>query len=211
MLLEKAFAFFRTPGKNSYSSIEAGYLYEPFTALTGLSYTNTFTSSSGSTISDTQLYNTLKTELASGDAVTLGSNSKQPAGSIVVSGHAYTLLSVSTVNGVMYATLYNPWGVVNASTASYNGNPNGVLTLTLTQLQQYFVYACASFRVGLTGSASSSSAKQSPATKSLSYMSSSLADYYRRIFGRDYWRNKNTLGAYAGDYNPFLLGYRAMS
>ena len=207
MLLEKAFAFFRVPGKNSYSSLSSGYLQEPFSALTGKSYTTLYTSSVSSGISDAQLYNSLQAELSSGYAVTLGSNSKQPTNSMVVGSHAYSLRSVQTINGVMYATVYNPWGIVNSGMASYNGNPNGILTLTMAQLQQDFAYACASLAV-VPGPAQQSAVKQSSNNGKTTF-----GDIYRtyyRILGRNLSGDRSAFSypfwSYAGAFDRYFFG-----
>jgi len=143
MLLEKAYAFFRYPGKNTYNSLNGGYLDEPFTTLTGLKATNYGLSGS----SDLTLYNFLQTQLSNDDAVTLASNNSEPKNSMIIGGHAYSLRSVQNINGVLYATVYNPWGVDGVK---YDSNPNdGLLTITISQLKQYFSYSCvSSARIG---------------------------------------------------------------
>ncbi len=138
MLLEKAYAFFRYPKSNTYSSLAGGYLDEPFAALTGLK--SEYYGLSG--YSDSTIYNFLQTQLSSNYAITLASKNSEPANSMIISGHAYSLQSVQNTNGKLYATVYNPWGVDGVA---YDKNPkDGLLTIMISGLKQYFSYLCVS-------------------------------------------------------------------
>jgi len=142
MLLEKAFAFFRYLGQNTYGSIEGGWLDEPFTTLTGQWHSDIATFSNGSGISDASLYNLLQVQLLFGHAVTLGSWGGFGSDGIIVRCHAYSLRSVETIDGVMYATVYNPWSVDGVN---YDSNPaDGLLRITMSELQSAFAEACVS-------------------------------------------------------------------
>lgn len=141
MLLEKALAFFRSPGANTYASISGGQTEEPFNALTGVGNTRF----DFNIASDVGIYNFLKTQLLVGQAVTLGSWGGGGPYSPIMSRHAYSLQSVEMDDGVMYVTLYNPWG---CDGVSYDNNPSdGLLTISISQLRQYFLYACSSLLV----------------------------------------------------------------
>ena len=145
MLLEKAFALFRYSSllhpQNTYNLLTEGYLQEPFTTLTGLGHTDF--SCISYEASEAELYNSLQTQLSAGYAVTLGSYLS--AEDMIIPYHAYSLHSIETVNGAMYATVYNPWGIDGVD---YDSNPfDGLLTITISELQRYFYYACASLAV----------------------------------------------------------------
>ena len=130
-LLEKAFAQYRY-GQNSYASLESGYMYEAYIAITGTSFS---TSMTGSTSAATLAQN-MANSLAAGHAVSAASNN--PSSFPIISGHAYNVHSVSLVGGAWYVTVYNPWGFDGAS---YDSNPgDGLLTLTASQFQSLFGY-----------------------------------------------------------------------
>ncbi len=132
MLLEKAYALFRVPGQNTYSSLYGGIGYEAFTTLTGLG--SGFLKNSLPN-SDADYYNCLQSQLSTGHAITLVSSG---VGDIIVPEHVYSLQSVKTINGVMYATVYNPWRHDGGS--SVDEADDGLLTLTISNLRAYFSY-----------------------------------------------------------------------
>jgi hypothetical protein len=129
-LLEKAFTQFRS-GQNSYSSINNGYNYEPFAAITGSSYGNL---SMGTTAD--ALAQSMASTLAAGHAVTAASLSTEPGGSPIVSYHVYNVHSVSYVNGAWQVTVYNPWGYDGANWDS--NSSDGLLVLTSSQFQSWY-------------------------------------------------------------------------
>jgi len=132
-LMEKAYAYFRY-GKNSYGSIEGGWMSTVYTEITGASV------SSISTGSASALQSYLVSALASGRPVTAGSyyNASGP----IVGGHAYMVKSIEVTSGGTYITVYNPWGVDGRS---WDSNPNdGLLRISLAQFQQYFSAICTS-------------------------------------------------------------------
>ncbi len=127
-LIEKAFAYFRT-GQNSYASIEGGWMNEVYPLLSGQSVTSRSTSGMAS-----DLYNYLGNQLAQGHAVSMGS--KYGITGPIVGSHGYDVKSVQTIDGVLYVTVYNPWG---EDGRSYDSNYyDGLLTITISQVQQYF-------------------------------------------------------------------------
>jgi len=129
-ILEKAYAYFRT-GANTYASLNSGWMGSAY-ALFGVNSDAFFPSQ----MTATQLYNQLSADLAAGKEVTLGtSNAPQ-----LVSGHAYTLISVSMVNGVAEYIVRNPWGVSGDSLE----NSQGYATLTFAQMQANFYDGCES-------------------------------------------------------------------
>jgi hypothetical protein len=130
-LMEKAYAFFRY-GQNSYASLNGGWMSTVYQDLTNH---GSLTAWTGAT--DQAYFNFLQTELNLGHAVTMASNSAS-AGPII-GGHAYMVKSATNSGGVMTVTVYNPWGIDGTSSDS---NPyDGLVTLTITQLQQYFMGA----------------------------------------------------------------------
>jgi fibronectin type 3 domain-containing protein len=124
MVMEKSYAYFRT-GANSYSSLSGGWMgnvYSDFgMANTSLSLSTT----------DSSFYSKVSSALAAGKAVTLATYSR---GTTLVSGHAYTLLSVTNVGGVNYYTVRNPWGVSGDALE----NSSGLATLTFAQMKSNF-------------------------------------------------------------------------
>jgi hypothetical protein len=97
----------------------------------GVSSTN-FTPSS---LSDNALFNLLSIDLSKGDPVTFGTQNAPN----LVSGHAYTLLSVTNTGGVNHYVVRNPWGVSGDGLE----NSQGIATLTYAQLIANFVAGCA--------------------------------------------------------------------
>jgi hypothetical protein len=104
---------------------------EAYTAMTGVSYTLVYTSSSTADA----LAQSMANSLAAGHAVTAGSNS--PASAPIVSNHAYSVNAVTNENGTWYVTVYNPWGFDGAS---WDSNPSdGLLKLTAAQFLTAFM------------------------------------------------------------------------
>ena len=127
-LMEKAYSFFRY-GQNSYGSINGGWMADVFIAVTGVSPTSRST-----TGTPESLFGYLQTQLTAGHAPTLASN--YSASGPVVGSHAYMIKSVQQTSGGMTVTVYNPWGIDGKS---FDSNPNdGLLTLTIAQIQQYY-------------------------------------------------------------------------
>jgi hypothetical protein len=132
-MVEKAYAFFRTGG-NSYASLDSGWMGAVYKDVTNRNSQTLYT---GGT--DQAMYNFIAGDLAAGQAVTLGS--KSSASGPIIGGHAYEVKAAFTVGGTLYVTVYNPWGYDGAGSDS-NTN-DGLVTLTVAQLQQYFTAAVA--------------------------------------------------------------------
>jgi hypothetical protein len=128
-LAEKAYAEFRT-GANSYASISGGWMSPVYTQVTGVSASDSYTSSASAATLATQM----SQALAAGHAVTAGSYSAGSA--TIVGGHAYMVRSVQTVNGVQTVTVYNPWGVDGKG--SDGNTADGLVTLSMTDFRVAF-------------------------------------------------------------------------
>ncbi len=129
MVLEKAFCYFRS-GKNTYASINSGWMGEVYADL-GVNSTNIAIGSS-----DNTLFTQLQTALNNGKAVTFGTNTNPPN---LVGGHAYTLVGVTTDNnGVHHYLVRNPWGVSGKAIE----DAHGYATLTFAQMQANFTAGC---------------------------------------------------------------------
>jgi hypothetical protein len=123
-VLEKAFAVYRD-GDNSYQNIASGWMDEVYEDL-GLSSSDTYAEFSNS---QAAFMNTIAQDLAKHQAVTAGVISV-PNGIPLISDHAYSIDSVTVVNGVVTTvTLRNPWGTVGVDGLT-NG---GYVTLTAAQ------------------------------------------------------------------------------
>ena len=128
-LLEKAYAFFRT-GAGSYSSIESGWMGAVYTDVLNRGSTTVY-----SNATDQQIYSLITNNLSAGRAITAGSYTS--ASGPIIGSHAYEIKAAYTSGGTMYVTVYNPWGY-DAGTST-DSNPNdGLVTLTMAQLKQYF-------------------------------------------------------------------------
>jgi hypothetical protein len=128
-IMEKAFAEFRT-GANTYASISSGWMGEVYSDLGQSNYGFSLNG-----YSQSALYAMLSADLASGKAVTFGTQTAPN----LVSGHAYTLVSASTNSaGVTSYVVRNPWGVSGDSLE----NSQGYATLTYTQMEANFVDGC---------------------------------------------------------------------
>ena len=129
-VIEKAFCYFRS-GANSYASIGSGWMTEVYSDL-GISSSNFAPGS----YTESAFYNTVSTDLAKGFGVTFGTSSSAPQ---LVSGHAYTLMSVSVDSGgVTHYVVRNPWGFAG------DGLEDGLgyATLTFAQLVANFTLGC---------------------------------------------------------------------
>lgn len=127
-VMEKAFCFYRT-GANTYASIASGWMGEVYGDF-GLN-SEEFVPTA---LSQAILYSTLSTDLADGDAITLGTPASPPN---LVGDHAYSLVSVYESDGTMYFVVRNPWGFSGDSLE----NSQGIATLTYAQF-------CANFEAG---------------------------------------------------------------
>jgi fibronectin type 3 domain-containing protein len=127
-VMEKAYAYFRT-GANTYASLSSGWMGDVYAAFNVSS--EDFMPSA---YSAGALYTMLSTDLADGEAVTLGTDNAPN----LVSGHAYTLISASDVNGTIEYVVRNPWGISGDSLE----DSNGYATLTYAQLVANFVDGC---------------------------------------------------------------------
>jgi len=129
-IFEKAFCYFRT-GANSYASIgNGGWMSDVYTDL-GVNSTNITPSS----YSDSALYALLSADLSANDPVTLGTISKAPD---LVSGHAYTLVSVYKDSSGTHYVVRNPWGIQGDAAE----NAQGYATLTYAQFVANFNAGC---------------------------------------------------------------------
>ena len=123
-LYEKAWTYART-AKNTYGSIEAGFMTE---------VSNAFGKSSNwgatSTVANSLLA-TLKAEMDAGKTVTVGTG-REPAGSLLIGGHAYTVISIVDDGAGGYTVvLRNPWGIDGYTCA--DNLQDGYVTLTTAQ------------------------------------------------------------------------------
>jgi hypothetical protein len=134
-LTEKAYAHFRT-GANSYDSLGWGWMTGVYEEMTNVKPTSQSTGG----LSEQELYDYFAGSLADGHAVSLGSYSS--ATGPIVASHAYVVQSVETTSEGMFVTVYNPWGFDGRS---WDGNSgDGLLTLSIGQIQTYFGTACVS-------------------------------------------------------------------
>jgi len=125
MVMEKAYCSFRT-GANTYASISGGWMGAVYTAFgQGSGYI-------GMNSSESSFFTSISTSLANRIAVTFGTIS---APSMLVGGHAYTLISATRdSNGIARYIVRNPWGV-SGRAAEDSG---GYATLTFAQMQSNF-------------------------------------------------------------------------
>jgi hypothetical protein len=122
---EKAYAIYKSGKNASYNAINGGWMGDAFAAL-GLKSTNIFTEPSAAALASA-----LRSELAAGDFVTVGTTSTVPAASPLVAGHAYEVDAVVTTNGVVTGiTMRNPWGDAVAN--------DGYVTVTPAQAMAVF-------------------------------------------------------------------------
>jgi len=126
-LIEKAYACFRR-GQNSYASLDGGWMSYVLQQATGRGTLYRSASYLGQ-----GLYSFLANQLASGHAVTMGSDFA--ASAPIVPGHAYMVVAVWTDETGQYVQVYNPWGVDGAE---HDENPyDGLLTLTTSEFARY--------------------------------------------------------------------------
>ncbi|MDB5326433.1 MAG: Alkaline phosphatase [Phycisphaerales bacterium] len=122
-LYEKAWTYQRTT-KNTYASIEAGFMTEVAGAF-GKAASWGQTSSANTLLAD------LQAQLAAGKSVTVGT-SGEPSGSLMIGGHAYTVISITDDGAGGYTVVVrNPWGI-DGYTCGDNVQ-DGYVTLTSAQ------------------------------------------------------------------------------
>ena len=135
-LLEKAYAFFRY-GQNSYASISGGWMTPVYRELTNAATATWWMEGKPAA----QVYAYVANSLAAGYNVTVGS---RPGGAgPIVSSHAYAVMSAQSVQGQMFVTVFNPWGV--------DGRPHdadsqdGLLRLSMSQFIDAFTTVAVSY------------------------------------------------------------------
>jgi hypothetical protein len=129
-VMEKAFCYYRTDA-NTYASIASGWMGEVYGDL-GLNSEEFIPTA----LTQDILFSTLSTDLADGDAITLGTGSPPD----LVGDHAYSLMSVYESDGTMYFVVRNPWGFSGDSLE----NSQGIATLTYAQFSANFTAGCIS-------------------------------------------------------------------
>jgi hypothetical protein len=133
-IFEKAYAFYRY-GDAKYASIEGGFMADVYDDM-GLDGTSMFGAPTAQ-----GLMTRLQQELAAGNAVTFGTKNDADE-LVIISGHAYMVDAVLTNSSGQFTgvRLRNPWGFDGAG---HDGNTSdGYVTLTPTQAQQVFWFAC---------------------------------------------------------------------
>jgi hypothetical protein len=134
-LMEKAYAYFRT-GDNSYSSLSGGWMTTVYTEVTGRGASTLVPSS----YTAAGLYSTLAQHMSAGHALSAGS--KDSSGTPIVASHAYVIHSLSTIGGIQYVTVYNPWGWDGSGD---DGNSSdGLIRIQAGMFANYFTGICVS-------------------------------------------------------------------
>jgi hypothetical protein len=129
-LLEKAYAVFRA-SDNNYISLSGGWMGSVYKDLANLTSNDIVLSSQNAE----SLAQTMSSQLNAGHLLTAATFGV-PTGPFLA-GHAYTVMSVDTISGVTYVTLYNPFGY---DAVSYDSNPNdGLLQVTMAVFQANFI------------------------------------------------------------------------
>lgn len=130
MVMEKAFAYFRT-GANTYASISGGWMGEVY-SIVGVSSSNF-----GLNTGEGAFFDLMQSRLSLYKAVTLATSTRP---SLLVGNHAYTLVNVwKDDSGATHYVVRNPWGV----SGTHAENSGGYATLTFAQMQANFV--CGTF------------------------------------------------------------------
>jgi hypothetical protein len=130
LVFEKAFAFFRYPGTNTYASLSSGGTTEPFTDL-GLSQTMTGTGII--TFDPTDFASQVAAYLAAGRALTVSTGASINDSAPLIASHAYSVVGVVQNSSGTFYQLRNPWGIDGVSN---DANPtDGIVTLTATQMK----------------------------------------------------------------------------
>jgi hypothetical protein len=137
LVLEKAFAFFRAVGANTYASLNNGGNIEPFAAL-GMNTLNRGTFYA--TLDSAGFASMILSELAAHRAISYATPATIVDGAPLVASHAYAIVGVEVTGGVYTYLLRNPWGYDGLGS---DGDPSdGVIHITNTQLKDNgsFVY-----------------------------------------------------------------------
>lgn len=130
-LIEKAFALHRVPSEASYQSLGTGGWFDEMFGALGVS-SGDWWGEEFATPSD--MLRQIQLELAGGKAVTVGT-AEVGGGSMLVGGHAYTIVRVvKNVDGSKSLLVRNPWAVDGGAVTSGNAS-DGYITLTAAQLK----------------------------------------------------------------------------
>lgn len=129
-IVEKAFAQYRVANgfNNAYWALNGGLSDELFRAF-GAGYSSA--NAIGNYNSPDELRDNIVGFLADGCAVTIGTNETLADGTPLVPTHAYAVIGSSTVNGLTYFALWNPWGFDGAGD---DGEDDGVVTISMNAL-----------------------------------------------------------------------------
>jgi hypothetical protein len=127
LVLEKAYAAFRTwdgvSSQNTLASLGWGCAGTALAALGDPSQSLYL-----ATMSDSDIYAALQTDLAAGQPILFQTSTTAPT---MVPSHVYVITAVSTdAQGVCWVTTYNPWGFYDARTeADLVQNSAGALVI----------------------------------------------------------------------------------
>jgi hypothetical protein len=130
-IMEKAYAHFRT-GANTYQSLNGGFGVQSLAGITGVSssdkYFNTY-------VSGRAILDDIAAKVSAGNAVTLGFD-VVAAGCPCVAQHEYSVVRVNfdAFGRAVSVTIRNPWGTDQGIVGSVDGNDDGFVTVTGTQL-----------------------------------------------------------------------------
>lgn len=128
-LFEKAWTFARS-GKNTYASIEGGFMTEVASAFGRGSQWGTTKADPNTVLA------TLKAAMENNQTVTVGTTGSQPSGSLLVGSHAYTVVSIDDNGAGSYnVVLRNPWAIDGYTCA--DGDQDGYVTLTAEQFSTW--------------------------------------------------------------------------
>ncbi len=135
LIMEKAYAYFRTPGQNSYSSLDWGFnstVYSDF----GINNTTIALPSD-----QNSFFSTVSAKLSANKGVDILTNVTIGSGVPLVDSHCYSVTAITKDSaGTVWVTMRNPWGYDGFNDDSNPGD--GFVTIQYSTLLANATFAC---------------------------------------------------------------------
>ena len=135
LIMEKAYAYFRTPGQNSYSSLDWGVNNTVYSDL-GINNTTIVLPAD-----QNSFYSTVSSKLSAGKGVDILTNVTVATGVPLVESHCYSVNAITKDSaGTVWVTVRNPWGYDGFNDDSNPGD--GFVTIQYSTLLANASFAC---------------------------------------------------------------------
>ncbi|MCD6364357.1 MAG: hypothetical protein J7M14_00620, partial [Planctomycetes bacterium] len=135
-IVEKAYAYYHK-GLNSYNSLTSGWMATASWEITGADSQQYYLPHFS--VDPSALWEILESHIEAGHGLTLGTWASPQVP--LVGGHGYVVESVESVEGRLFVTVFNPWGVDGCS---WDDNyDDGLVTISIDQVVSDFSHLVA--------------------------------------------------------------------